>query len=347
MKKLYLGTIGGIITFICFLTFQSSFADKIIASKIVQNNNVKTIDAKANNYDVQELKYQLNYLEKYINETQKCIDASQKNLDLWLKYLAFTLSVLIGYSIFNGLKSRDLAKEELAEIRRIKEEIKKAANDSEERLKTLKEQLSQIENTATKAKTIENEMTLKLNAIGIKEDLVLTANQTKIINDTIEQTKRDLQKSGIETLKNLYFAKALKADSDENWAESQRLFTIIIDLDETNEIAYFKLGKAIYNLGEPKKDINLFTQSLANYTEAIRLNQNYTAAHNNKGHVLFILEKYDEALVEFSEAIRIEPNDGMYYYNRYLTYKQLKKDEEAEADLKKANELDPEKYEAL
>lgn len=207
MKKLHRNLTVGIasiiiiygIFFACQTIFAQSFnrkqdtkADSIIRQEIL----------KLNNEVIQRLDLKVELMEKYV-------DAGQKNLDLWLKLLAFILTVFIGFSVYSGLQAREKAKDELAEIRFIKEDIGRAANEAEDRLKQVKDKITEIENSAVSAKDIKDKLTLQLDELSQKKDLVLNVSQTKLIDETIYKSKEDLQKTGIETLKNLYLAKAL------------------------------------------------------------------------------------------------------------------------------------------
>lgn len=274
--------------------------------------------------------WRIDYMEKYVIE-------SQKNLDLWLKLLTFILSVLIGFSVFSGLKTRELAKDELAEIRRIKDDIQRVANDSGERLQIIGNQIAQIENTAKHAKSIEDEMTLKLDEIGSMTELKLNSIQSKVIDNAIEKAKEDLQGSGIEAFKNLYYAKALKAGNDKNWEEALRLWNTFIDLDDTNSGAFFKRGFAFSNLEKFHGDQNsLLDKAIADYNEAIRLGHDEPGILNNIGIAYGKKRDFEIALEMYNQGIQILtdkfsglPSErkrsdtlklAMLFYNRGRTY---------------------------
>lgn len=305
MKKLYLGITVTVIVFGFFLICQNSNAESFNKSKTAVQDSLKSYAAqKLSNEAMSNLALKVDFMEKYVNESQKYVESSQKNLDLWLKYLAFTLSVLIGSSVFTGLKMRELAKEEL-------KEVKKIADDAEERLKKVTEQITQIENTATNAKNIEDKMTNQLNEIGSRTDIILNDANKKIVESSITKAKEDLQKSGIESFKNLYFAKALKAETAENWEEALRLCNNYIDLEEGNEIAFLKRGNAYLYLGRnDNNNIGLLDKAIQDYSEAIRLKSNFTSALYNRGLAYLDKKDYPNVILNQSAVIELWNNQN-------------------------------------
>jgi tetratricopeptide (TPR) repeat protein len=55
---------------------------------------------------------------------------------------------------------------------------------------------------------------------------------------------------------------------------------------------------------------------------AIEIDENDTAAYHNRGITYKQLGLFDEALADFTQAITIDPNYAEAYYNRHLTYLQ-------------------------
>jgi len=345
MKRLNFGILAGVLVFFIFSLSQINLAQTFTKNKKALQNSVDSQSiSKQHSEEIKTLTQKVNDMEKYVNESHKYVESSQKNLDLWLKYLAFTLSVLIGYSIFNGLKSRDLAKEELAEIRRIKEDIKRVTNDAEDRLKSVKEQILEIETTAASAKTIENKMTEQLNEIGSKAGVTLDEKQKKIIEDSINKAQEDLQKSGIEAFKNLYLAKSLKAQDDKKWEEVIRLTNAYLDLDDVNSTVYARRGFAYYKLNETKPDNSAWENAMLNCQEVLKLTPEETWAHGTIG-VLYVLRKdYTKAIESLTQAISLSKNDrgrGYFHFQRAKVYKEMGNEEEEEKDKITAYKLFP------
>ncbi len=342
MRKLRYGILGGVFVFALFLAIQNNFGQAISKNKQSLQDSIKReISIRQDNEAMQRLGQKVDDMEKYINESQKYIDAGQKNLDLWLKYLAFTLSVLIGYSIFNGLRSRDLAKDELIEIKKIKEEIKKVATETEERLNVVKNKITEIETTAVSAKSIEARMTQQLNEIGLKADMVLTEQQEKIIEESINNAKDDLHKSGLDTFKNLYYAKGLQAYNEKRWEDCVRLWTTYIDLDDTNATAYFQLGTAYGQLARSaQNNKDLLNKGIDNLDKGLSINPKMHGALNNKGSFYKDLNQLDKALDYYSQAIILNPNRTLYLDNRIKLLDKLGRKDEADIDRKVLAEIE-------
>jgi tetratricopeptide (TPR) repeat protein len=341
MKKLNNKLIAGIVTTIIiygiFFSFQVSFAQRFNNKLDVNTDSInKQALLKLNNEVIQTLNLRVDTMEKYV-------DAGQKNLDLWLKLLTFILSVLIGFSVYSGLKTRELAKEELVETRKIKESITKEANDAEDRLKNVNDKILLMERSLEITKSIEEKATNMLEGLASKENLVMNEAQKTTIDHAIKKAKEELQKSGLESLKNLYFAKAIKAYGSKEWEEVIRLLSIYIDLNETNKNAFFKRAWAYDELAfkfSGEERIQLLKKSIDDLSEVIRLDPNYASAFNNRADEYEKASEYEKALEDFTTAIRLSPNDPHYYENRASLYKTMKKDIEAEQDYTKARELE-------
>jgi tetratricopeptide (TPR) repeat protein len=335
-QKLLIGAATAFIVFAMFFAYQVSYAQnyKSQQESLVDSINRQTV-LKLNNEVIQSLELKVNSMEKYV-------ESSQKNLDLWLKLLSFILSVLIGFSVYSGLRTRELAKDELAEIRRIREGINREANDAEDRLKMVNDKIIQMEATIENTKKMENEMTLMLDGLANKEEIVLNSKQKKLLDTTISKTKEDLQKSGIESFKNLYFAKALKAQSDKKWDDAIRLLYSYIDLDENNAQAFYNRARAyLYSAVENQNSVGLFKKALDDINESIRLDSNFIYGYINRGYIYGQLGEDEKAISDYSEAIRHDPKIAVCYFNRGLAYKRLGKLGESEIDYIKAKELDP------
>ncbi len=352
MRKFYFnlgsGAIVALVTYCIFFYFQISFAQDIDKGlQVIVDTTKNKLTLENNNEIISSMNEKIEFMKLYVFE-------SQKNLDSWLKLLVFILSLLIGYSIFTGLKARELAKQELSEIWRIKEDIKLVAKDVEDRLRYVKEQITLIEKTALSAKSIESQMAEQLNDIGIKADLELNSIQKKVIDEVILKTKDDLQKSGIDAFKNLYYAKALKAGSISNWDESLRLWNTFIDLDDNNSISYFQRGLAYSNIGRyDKENITLLDKALVDYNEALRLEYHKPESiFNNIGVVYRVKREFESAIEYFDKGIKIrlnKVNEGkqtsemhdlaQLYLNRGIAHRSMKNFESALSDINKSMSL--------
>jgi tetratricopeptide (TPR) repeat protein len=359
MKKLFLN-VAIAIAFICFIyafffAYQNDVERRFYKSQLAISDSINSQAMLNLNNEV------IRSLGQKVIDIQYYVDAGQKNLDMWLKLLAFILSLLIGYSIFNGFRMKERAKEELADIRRIKEEIKTSAGFAETRLEVVKRQIEQIEEAAIKAKGIEKELRQKLEDFSNKEDLALTATQKKSLEETIEKAKEELQKSGIDAIKNLYLAKAFQAQNENHFEDLIRLTNTYIDLDDSNYVAFslrgyaytkldVKQGKndlfyvAFVNRSYAYIELKKYNEAIADADEAIRLNPNSYLSFTNRGYAKVELKKLPEAIADLNEAIRLNPSHYLAFVNKSYAYIELKKYNEAIADATVAIRLNPTYY---
>ncbi len=335
MKKLVVGITGGIIVFVFFLICQNNFAQGFNKKLYGVKDDINKVTFEQWNNKV------ISNLTQKVEDMQKYVDAGERNLDKWLTYLALLLSIIIGASIFNGLKSRDLAKEELSEIRRIREDINRVVSEAEDRLKIVKDKITQIENSAISAKSIESEMTIKLKEFGDRSDLTLDEAQNKKLDDFIAQSITDLKNNGIETLKNLYYAKSLKAQNDKKWDDLLRLANSYMDLDETNDKMIFRRGHAYQQLSKIDANVILKEKAIEDYNEGIRINPNNAIAYNNRANLFLDFKDPDKAISDYNEAIKINPNYAVAFRNRAIAYKRKGSQSLSASDFAKAIELDP------
>src|SRR5512133_77151 len=145
MKKLYRRLIAGVaatvIVYGIFFGYQVSFGQNYDRKLVAEADSINRLALqRLGNGVLQSLEMKVEVMERYV-------EAEQRNFDMWLKMLALILSILIGLSVFHGWRMRDSAKEELDNIRNIKNDIKKLASTAEERLKSINAKLAHIEET--------------------------------------------------------------------------------------------------------------------------------------------------------------------------------------------------------
>ncbi|MDR3714525.1 MAG: tetratricopeptide repeat protein [Puia sp.] len=85
-----------------------------------------------------------------------------------------------------------------------------------------------------------------------------------------------------------------------------------------------------------------FSDAVANYDEAIRLNPREPVYYANRAYAKYYgLEKYDEALADYDMAIRYKPNEPTYYNSKGIIYYNQRKYAEAIRNYTLAINLDP------
>jgi tetratricopeptide (TPR) repeat protein len=97
-----------------------------------------------------------------------------------------------------------------------------------------------------------------------------------------------------------------------------------------------------YNRGVDKYQAGDLKGALADFDEAIRLQDDFVSAYVNRANIKDDLGDPSGALVDYATALKYEQSDPNIYYNRGLTYSRLKQYEKAINDYDRAIELNPE-----
>lgn len=97
------------------------------------------------------------------------------------------------------------------------------------------------------------------------------------------------------------------------WKNSIMLFNHALHLTKDNQIAHYNLGMALSAEGKIDDAIN-------HYSEAIRINPNYSEAFNNRGNAYVKLRQYQKAIDDFNKAIEIRPDNAEAYNNYGSAY---------------------------
>ena len=85
-----------------------------------------------------------------------------------------------------------------------------------------------------------------------------------------------------------------------------------------------------------------FHSAIADFSEAIRVNPEFTDAYCCRGYVYAENGEHDEAIADYTEAIRLDPRDAKSYRNRGLAYDSRGETDKAIADYTHAIRLNPE-----
>lgn len=105
-------------------------------------------------------------------------------------------------------------------------------------------------------------------------------------------------------------------------------------------MAYTNRGIAHGNMKKPKL-------AIADFTEAIKLDDTSALAYYNRGNAYFDEKKIDLAVADFSAAIKREPEFALAYFNRGLIEEKRGARDASVADYQKAYAIDPTMTEAL
>ncbi|MEI0566725.1 tetratricopeptide repeat protein [Brachyspira pulli] len=98
---------------------------------------------------------------------------------------------------------------------------------------------------------------------------------------------------------------------------------------------------AYNNRGLAKNNLGQYQEALKDCNKAIELDPNYSNAYNGRGNAKYGLGQYEEAIKDYDKAIELDINFSMAYNNRGLAKNNLCQYEEAIKDYDKAIEIDP------
>ncbi len=115
------------------------------------------------------------------------------------------------------------------------------------------------------------------------------------------------------------------------------------------------IGKAIKEMRSPTEEtmyadslfhaanflcgLSKYQNALENYTQAIKLQQDYAMAYNNRGVILNALGRHQEALDDCNQAIKLQQDYAMAYNNRGVILNALGRHQEALDDCNQAIKL--------
>lgn len=119
------------------------------------------------------------------------------------------------------------------------------------------------------------------------------------------------------------------------YQDPQQALTLLnkaIDADADATVAYNNRGLAHRQLGQ-------FDAALKDFTQAVRLNDNYAEAYSNRGMTYYDKGSYALAIAEFEKAIEIRTDYLPAYLNRGLAHFQQDEIPAACADFTRACEL--------
>jgi tetratricopeptide (TPR) repeat protein/sugar lactone lactonase YvrE len=114
--------------------------------------------------------------------------------------------------------------------------------------------------------------------------------------------------------------------------------------DKPNDVeAHLQVGIILSKIGDRKEAMKYFDKVLS-------LDVKNAAAHNNRGNLLMIDDKYQDAVKAYESAAKLSPKDAQILVNLARAYKRLGDTKNAKATFIKARKVDPgvqEQYRAL
>ena len=101
------------------------------------------------------------------------------------------------------------------------------------------------------------------------------------------------------------------------------------------------LADAHYDMGRILSDLDRCDEAIDAYSEAVRANQSFSYAYNNRGVCYLKLNRRDRALADFSDAIRTDPRNKIAWTNRGEMREKARERREAIDDFRQALAIDP------
>lgn len=98
---------------------------------------------------------------------------------------------------------------------------------------------------------------------------------------------------------------------------------------------------AYNNRGLTYLELKQYPQAMADVNQAIKINPNHAESYKNRGNVYLALKQYRQAIKEFDQSIKINPKYDKAYYERGNAYYDLKIYRQATADFTQAIEINP------
>lgn len=203
---------------------------------------------------------------------------------------------------------KDQAKEELAIIRRVKEEELAAVTDEFPPISEAEEKKELVEEILKKYPDLKRNADFLYDA-AVKGDI------------TDEDTLYSIFSS-------LYFG-------DEK-SKALDIIDILVRIKPNNALYFSDKGAVL-------ADFRRFDEAIKNYDRALELEPDDGTTYANKSVALASLGRYKEAVDACDEAIRLNPDDGLAYFDRACAYALLGKKDEMLADLGKAIDLEEER----
>ncbi|WP_192356392.1 tetratricopeptide repeat protein [Mesorhizobium mediterraneum] len=145
----------------------------------------------------------------------------------------------------------------------------------------------------------------------------------RLLNEVVAATRIEEQ-----------FASALQRHRSQQFLDAQRIYLEVLAANPRHYGANYLLGVLCLQAGQ--------YQAADTYlARATELNPKAATAHNNRGHALRGLKRYDEALVCYEKAIGVKPDFVQAMNNRGVTLRALGRIDEALASFDEALTLKP------
>ena len=148
------------------------------------------------------------------------------------------------------------------------------------------------------------------------------------------------------------FETAIGIDPEYMQAYYYRAFTYHREGDYRKAIDDFNIAMTLtqdqsetatiyYNRGRAYKELNRLDDALSDYSQAIQVNPNYTAAYFSRGLLHHQRKNVDEAIADYTRTIAFDENHARAFFNRGLLHRKNGKDHLALRDFEAATDIEP------
>ena len=125
----------------------------------------------------------------------------------------------------------------------------------------------------------------------------------------------------LDPTNDFYFSrKGYCLKQDQKYSEAEEAFRKAVDLNPKNIRAYMNFGNVL-------NDQEKYTEAIEVYNEGIKKNPSQPKntislfwLHQNKGHIYFDLNRWEEAIESYLTALEYDRNSGYTYYNLGISY---------------------------
>jgi tetratricopeptide (TPR) repeat protein len=121
----------------------------------------------------------------------------------------------------------------------------------------------------------------------------------------------------------------MSCDYDTSGSE----LTLINDNGDRTIFVKKESAKAFFKTGMKEKNAGNYDDAVTGFTEAVRLDSNFSEAYAGRAEAYLKKEDYDNAIADYTEVIRRDSNDIAVYLARVETYSKKKDYDGAIADL--------------
>ena len=286
----------------------------LLSSFSVNSQNVSkdTSQVSKESLTQQEKGEPLAEIEKLRDDNyEKAMEAANRSINLANLVLALVAVLIAASGIFTYIKVGDVSrriKEELAEIRKLKQQADTSIGKVEEDSKKIRGLKDDCEQEFKKT-------------VNLRSSIESLKTEAEIVIGDVKRSHEDIIKIGEDIQK----ARKDIADDRQSVDESKT---------EVSAISAFTEG---WSLGEAGK----YEESIEKYKKATELKPDYAEAYNNWGVALGKLGRYEEAIEKSKKAIELKPDSARAYINWGWSLGKLGKHEEEMEKYEKARELKP------